>query len=176
MKILKFRIVNVFFMCLSLFSYSQNKNIPKSAIKGDFNGDNIIEYAWIDSIYANPEGDNNFCYVKFSNPKIKSLKINASIGANITNEGDLNDDGNDEIGILPMWWTGTWRTYHVYTYKNNSWQELINFEVWLGNEDKNIDYISKDKSRPGFVKIHYYKWTEDMSTIVDTIESVPIKK
>ena len=51
--------------------------------------------------------------------------------AHLMNEGDLNDDGRDEIG-----WVGHWvdysnvNTYHITSWNGNEWIELASFSMW----------------------------------------------
>lgn len=47
------------------------------------------------------------------------------------NEGDLNDDGADEISYVVN--NADWSnlsTYHITSYKNGKWRELYSFAIW----------------------------------------------
>ena len=76
----------------------------RDTIQGDFNGDGKIEYAYSESnpseYYCLDEVDdgkpNN---ITFSNPTIPAIETEFQI-ERLTNEGDLNGDGTDEIGFM----------------------------------------------------------------------------
>ncbi|MBL0202185.1 MAG: hypothetical protein IPP81_19115 [Chitinophagaceae bacterium] len=98
--------------------------IPKDAVKGDYNGDGVLDYAWLvppNKSECEECGGNCTSYIKFSDNSIPSIKVEMCIGGTPTNLGDLNKNGSDEIGMLPGWCTSCWRDYIVYTYKNDKW-------------------------------------------------------
>jgi hypothetical protein len=86
---------------------SVKTNIPNDAIKGDFNGDGILDYMWL--VKPKMDDDGNSCigdcisYIKFSDQNIPSIKVEDCIHGTPSNEGDLNKNGGDEIGLLPGW-------------------------------------------------------------------------
>jgi len=51
--------------------------------------------------------------------------------AYLKNEGDLNGDGGDEIGLVTHWadWSNL-NTYHIYTYRKGKWDALYSFDIW----------------------------------------------
>jgi len=144
-------------------------------IVGDFNGDGRKEKAWFkyrkgekhynidrekltqkelakipDSLIV--ELDDN--ELLFSDKSIKPLKIKSiKYDWVLKNEGDLNDDGKDEIGILPGWGTSACRNYKVYTYKKNKWKMICDIGSTLNMRAKGLVAIEKDKSRKGYVII-----------------------
>ncbi len=140
-------------------------SIPKNAVKGDFNGDGISEYVWLvkpkflkkHSEESIGECDGNCeCYLKFSDNNIPSIKIENCIGGFPVNEGDLNDDGADEIGILPDWWTSCWRDYEVFTFRNGNWKYLVEpFPTHCNQWDNGTKAIVKDLNKSGYVIIKY---------------------
>lgn len=102
------------------------------------------------------------CYIQFSDPAIPAIKLENCIGGTPVNEGDLNNDGFDEIGILPSWWTSCWHEYKVYTYKNGQWQYLVDpITTHCDQWEEGVDAISKDKSKPGYVTIRYSEFTDE---------------
>lgn len=48
----------------------------------------------------------------------------------LKNEGDLNNDGKDEIGLVIDWmdWSAV-NTYRIYTYRNHKWRLIYSFEI-----------------------------------------------
>ena len=76
----------------------------RDTIQGDFNGDGKIEYAYSESnpaeYYSLDEvDDGKLNNITFSNPTIPAIETEFQI-ERLTNEGDLNGDGTDEIGFI----------------------------------------------------------------------------
>ncbi len=94
--------------------------------------------------------------MEFSNPRLPPIIVESCISGYPVNEGDLDDDGADEIGLLPGWWTSCWRGYVVYTFKNGNWRLLLDpISTHCNQWDQGVDVIAKDPSRPGYVTTHY---------------------
>jgi len=68
--------------------------------------------------------------------------------AYLKNEGDLNGDGNDEVGLIVDWadWSDV-NYYQVYSYKFNEWKVLLSFEI----RDYDVVEIKKNKESKGFL-------------------------
>ena len=66
----------------------------------------------------------------------------------LKNEGDIDNNGTDEIGLVVDWadWSDV-NSYKIYTYKNNSWTELLNFEI----RENDIDELNKNKDSQGLL-------------------------
>ena len=98
-------------------------------VTGDFNGDGQSEYA---ALYcfdgcADDNSENGmqiYCCIRFGNSDIPAL-YPAWVTSSLTNEGDLNGDGADEIGFLVLEGPSYWGEYRVYTYDTGSWRELV---------------------------------------------------
>lgn len=101
----------------------------EGGIVGDFDGDGEKEELWIvkPKIIADEMDCDGTCesILKCSNPKLNNYVLDNSIGGDLTNFGDLDEDGKDEIGILPHWFTSCWKSYFVLTYQNDNWANLI---------------------------------------------------
>jgi hypothetical protein len=98
---------------------------PEDAIAGDYNGDGKKEMMWLKAAQADEEnmeciGPCN-CYIHFSDPKIPPIKIENCIAGHPVNQGDLNQNGSDEIGLLPGWFSSCWRAYFVWTLVDGKW-------------------------------------------------------
>ena len=150
--------------------------------KGDFNGDGVYEYVHMENpefpIVVGPieEGDDVqdcvgkcVCYLKFSNNNIPSIIIENCIGGKPVSLGDLNNDGTDEIGILPQWWSSCWMSYKVYTFKNGNWKYLVEpIKTHCNSWTENFKIIEKDPKIDGNVIIRYTEMSEDMDFITKT--------
>lgn len=145
--------------------------LPKEAIAGDFNADGAPEFMWLKAPdFPKDKSEDNFgecigectCYIEFSDKSIPSIKLESCIGGSPVNEGDLNDDGTDEIGILPNWWTSCWSAYYVFTLKNGKWENLVKpISTHCDQWDKDIEVISKTSQKPGYVTINYSELSDD---------------
>jgi hypothetical protein len=156
---------------------SKEVKIPKDAIKGDFDGDGVLDYAWL---VPPKSSECEFCmgncssYIRFSNTAIPAIKIEDCIGGTPTNLGDLNKNGSDEIGILPMWCTSCWRSYKVYTIKNNSWIFAVEpFSTHCNQWEEGIKPIEVDFNKEGYVLVRYSEFKGE--GILTKTKSVPIK-
>ena len=152
--------------------------IPEDAVKGDFNGDGILDYAWLVAPKIDNDGmdcvGNCISYIKFSDPTIPMIKVNDCIGGIPDNLGDLNKDGTDEIGLLPWWFTSCWGSYYVWTLKNNKWRYAVEpFSTHCNQWDEGVTPIEIDLSKNGFVLIRYSELTDE--DIVTKTKSVPLK-
>lgn len=151
--------------------------VPKDAVKGDFNGDGVPDYAWLvpptESACADCSGTCT-SYIKFSDTAIPSIKIKMCIGGDPTNLGDLNKNGADEIGLLPDWCTSCWRAYNVYTLKNGKWIFAVEpFSTHCNQWENGIKPIEIDPDKDGNVLIRYSELTKE--DIVTKTKSVPVK-
>ena len=106
------------------------------SIVGDFNGDGKKETAELYYKFTGEGGvddDPTYTWVNddydvyFSDDAIKTL--DSSIiqwgAANMTNEGDLNGDGADEIGLWIHGGYSMCGTYVVFTYSLEGWKKLV---------------------------------------------------
>ena len=148
-------------------------DIPADAISGDFNGDGKLDYMWLQKpeILPNEEDCVSGCvsYIRFSDPSIPTIEVPNSIGGSPSNQGDLNGNGTDEIGLLPDWFSSCWREYFVWTLTNQSWRYLVEpFSTHCNQWDEGIRPIEIDPSRSGNVIIRYSEFNEDFEIVTQS--------
>lgn len=157
--------------------------MPLDAVKGDYNGDGEEEYMWLEKpkfpeateiegeYFGECLGECE-CYIRFSNKNIASIRINTCIGGEPVNEGDLDDNGTDEIGLLPYWWTSCWRSYLIYSLNNDKWKDFVEpISTHCVQWEKEIDAIEKSKKHNGYVIVR----STEMGTFEIKEELVKVK-
>jgi hypothetical protein len=135
------------------------RQVPEDAVQGDFDGDGRAEYGWV----VRPEvTDEMECqggctsYLRFSKAQFPAIAKADCIGGTLTNLGDLNEDGGDEIGLLPESFMGCWMSCFVYTYRAGQWQPLVApFATHCNQWEAEVKPIERDPDRNGFVVIRY---------------------
>ncbi|MFZ4402137.1 MAG: hypothetical protein ACOYO1_19055 [Bacteroidales bacterium] len=126
------------------------------SITGDFNGDGKKEYAVTKWDWKINYSDNEIkCDIMFSDKKIPKLHLDQLTGLFLVNEGDLNEDGKDEIGFLPGWGNSGCRNYYVVSLINNKWKYIFDIPNTIGMRRAGIKLIEKDSTKKGYVYIRY---------------------
>ena len=136
------------------------KGFPmEDTIIGDFNGDGKLEKAWFIgrgcNTFKNCEENagKESCkgIIQFSEKSIRKLVIDYCPMGIFKNEGDINCDGKDEIGVLPGWFTSACRGYSLFTYKKNKWIESCPpVSSSMNMREAGILPIEKDTARKGY--------------------------
>jgi hypothetical protein len=135
---------------------SSGAQIPGNATEGDFNGDGITDYMWLETVDKTEE-----CKIRFSGA-IPPIIVPTCLGGSPVNEGDINDDGADDVGLLPVWESSCWKGYFVYTFKENQWVEALEpISTHCIQWEKNILPVIKDSTRKGYVFVNYSELTDD---------------
>ncbi|MEI7897942.1 MAG: hypothetical protein WCJ26_12965 [bacterium] len=130
-------------------------------IKGDFDGDKTAEFAWLEKDYdkyqrCQDKAKEKDCkgVILFSNAKIKPLFVDYCPMGFLKNEGDINCDGRDEIGLLPGWFTSDCRIYEVYAFRKNHWQQVCEpISNTYNMRESGIVMIEIDKAKQGYAII-----------------------
>ena len=142
----------------------KSSNIPDGAIKGDYDGDGTYEYMWVESPKLNQ--DDNDCigectsYIRFNDKLISTISVESSIDLTLINHGDLNEDGADEIGVLPTWFSSNWKSFKVYSKKTGNWNEVIQFVTFIPNWFE-PGYTPLRKHPRNSKKVYIYPANED---------------
>ena len=134
--------------------------MPADSIAGDYNGDGKTEYMWLET----PQVDENemdcvgdcTSFIRFSDPKIPSIEVKNCISGDLKNEGDLNYNRTDEVGLLPGLFTSCWNDYHVWTLIKGEWIVAIKpFPTHCNQWENGIKAVEIDPKQKGFVIIKY---------------------
>lgn len=153
----------------------KDENVKKytkieNKIYGDFNGDGITEYVYFElekKGFGNPveDGEPDIYKVKFSNNEITPIKREFN-ELMIINEGDLDNDGADEITIRenPMNGCIGWAT--TYSIKNNKPYILIDsFSFYSGACDNDISINPDDLVEKNSNSVFYYEYDAETSFV-----------
>ena len=123
------------------------------AIKGDFNGDGKQESAVVGVV---SKGETSQCSITFDNDSIEPIgsSIIEHTAIYLTNEGDLNGDGADDIGFFLHSGQSYWGTYAVCSYVGGEWKLLLSYDHNPGWNDTPIqDLVRKHPTKANCVII-----------------------
>ena len=141
----------------------------RDTIQGDFNGDGKIEYAYSESnpaeYYSLDEvNDGKLNNIIFSNPTIPAIETEFQI-ERLTNEGDLNGDGTDEIGFNQRA-VSRICGYMVYSLsRTNQWKELLRIDYDALNPPSDVCRPAPNKR--GYVIVQTVEWNDGESTLIE---------
>jgi len=145
---------------------TQVKNKVGDKIYGDFNGDGKFEYAYrklVKKGYGNPveNGIPAEYELHFSDEKIKPIKDNLYYFI-LINEGDLNNDGSDEISVRQDPMNGCTGLVKVFTIKDGESSYLFKpFWFYRGVCDNDISIDPEDLVENDNGTIYYYEYNVD---------------
>jgi len=100
-----------------------------TSVQGDFDGDGKKEYAFsvlLKEAVGNPMEDGTAAEyaVNFSTEKISTIEAGCCY-ITLVNEGDLNNDGLDELSLFQAPVNGNTSTMVTYSFKNGKWIEIV---------------------------------------------------
>lgn len=132
-------------------------------VQGDFNGDKQPEFATAVRFaeeHGNPaEGGTAAEYhLQFTNANLPSVAVSFN-SFRIINEGDLDNDGGDELSLFQEPVNGCVYSMTTYSLKNNQWQQIVKpFLIMTGCE-----YISNEELQKRIFteNNHIYFWDVD---------------
>lgn len=94
-------------------------------------------------------------YVYSSNPNIRKLQIYYNISPKLVNEGDLDGNGTDEIGILSTWHSSSCRSYEIFTLHKNRWFLITDPIQTAQNLRASGFELAKNGDNKGEIRIKY---------------------
>lgn len=119
-------------------------------IEGDFNGDHIVDLAYA-VLYR---GDRYI--VRFSSDSLRALPPSEG-RIRLVNEGDLNNDGKDELSVFQESLNGCFYYVNTWTYMKGRWKHLT--KSWI--LPYFCDYISDEELQDRIVQedgvVYYYE-------------------
>lgn len=154
-------------MTIGIFNFGQTSTDKKigEKIEGNFlgNGKKIIAIAVkTKEAKANPieDGTPAEYEIRFSDKNLKPIKAGCC-EIILINEGDLNNDGTDEISIYQAPMNGCTYSLTTYSFINTKWKKIVdtfmiptgcegiskdNLQKMIFRESNNIYYLEKDMS------------------------------
>lgn len=123
----------------------------KEYVIGDFNGNGQKEYV---AIYYRVDGKSYHDYILVGDATMDSINLEW-YASNLVNEGDLNGDGADEIGMFKRGEHSSWGEYTVYTYTADGWRELVSIshsETWNSAPYQDLVRIDPNNTNSLIVK------------------------
>jgi hypothetical protein len=147
-------------------------------ITGDFDGNGEREQMWLSAPRLKQDEPDCFgpcvCFIHFSDTSIPSIEVESCIGGVPINQGDLNKNGTEEIGLLPDWFSSCWRGYYVWTLLNGKWERAVpTISTHCYQWEKGVVPIESDTAKDEYVITRHTELTEEDFIIVE--ESIPIK-
>jgi hypothetical protein len=145
----------------------------RDTISGDFNGNGIIDYAYL-TIYQ--YGENEFdwhvnSHIIFSDSTIAPIETECFIEM-LANLGDLNGDGADEIGFAERA-ESRLQTYSVYSFNKNQWHKLLSVDYHDSFDA--TDLIRKHPTKQGYVLAKTIEWDEETEWFKQVEKEIKIK-
>lgn len=130
-------------------------------IQGDFNGDGQTDFATATKVkerQGNPiEGGTPAEYeIRFSDDNLKSIKAGCC-DIRLINEGDLNNDGADDISVFQAPMNGCTYTMTSYSFTNRSWKPIVQpFLIPTGCDNLSDDDVQKRIFKEKNAIYYYY--------------------
>ncbi len=145
-------------------------NDATDTLYGDFDGDGKREYVWVQNPVVvmdsfDCEGGCN-CLLRSSDSTMKPISTPDCIGGHLINYGDLNGDGGDEVGMIPVWFTSCWGRHFLFTLRDHKWINAIPGSTLRCESYDDTAIVRLDPRHPGYVILKYY----DMDSGFDVLE------
>lgn len=121
----------------------------KKVVLGDMNKDTIVDTAYVrlpKYIDESSWGDckNGGCEVEisFSFTPTK-IQLSNAVDAGIEAIGDVNQDGIQEVVVVPGWIIGCWGQYRFYSLQHELWSEFGRANRYICDEEPYVNCIVK---------------------------------
>lgn len=90
------------------------------------------------------ESDSSVVKIYVKNSKLDTIFYPNSINLTVYKEGDLDGDGLEEIGLMPVYKNGSCRMYYIYGIENKKWKEKYKVLTHLPDRASGTDYFKFD--------------------------------
>ena len=126
-------------------------------LRGDFDGDGRQGIAMLFRHNLGFDDDRGHpaceCRLEFEDEHLPSILVPDCCLNHLVNEGDLNQDGADELGLLILK-PGDMKIYLLYSYCDGAWKKAldpikISFKVW----NLETDFVVPIPGKPGYVEV-----------------------
>jgi hypothetical protein len=152
----------------------ETRKVPDAS--GDYDGDGRTETVRVtrpkdfgDSSGDLFDEDKMVVTIAFPGSELPKISIKQSVTVYLVNEGDLDGDGADELGVVPGRGYGIWSFYYLYTFKKGQWDQLIYpFRVHFDDVNDDFDFVKKHPELPGSLIITYTAQDENANTSLAT--------
>ena len=109
-------------------SFSEGEEMNDSIPVGDVNGDGKKDLAVLLNHFPKNEADSQ--YVTFTFPgSAPSFEHGDAFHGILTDAGDLDGNGTDELLYVPDWYQSNWAALFVYGLRNGRWQRLAQADI-----------------------------------------------
>ncbi len=144
-------------LCFILIA-CENKNAPREntadpgpaipadglSVTGDFNADGRMDTLYEDFEVVEDSTGVGRCALASIHEELPALKPADGRCTGLQylhNEGDLNEDGADELSLVRNWHTSFTRSVEIYSVQNGRWQELDHFTILVtALEEEPVQY------------------------------------
>lgn len=152
----------------------ETRMVPEAS--GDYDGDGRTETVRVTSPSDFMDSNGNefeesklVVTIAFPSSELPKISIKESITVYLVNEGDLDGDGADELGVVPGRGYGIWSWYHLYTFKKGQWDQLIYpFRVHFDDLRDDFDFVKKHPKIAGSLIITHTVQDENANTSLET--------
>lgn len=153
--------------------------------------DDSVQYTNVDTVYGHFRGkgvdtllvecvDSASWRLYSPSGKLAALDIKYARGLYIVDEGDLDGNGTDEIGIRREQEMGNWQDYNVFTYHNGKWCYLMpSTTLYHSHFYEDLNYgqdAVKSTKKKGYVQVYYSLFDDDiiLSDTIIKINPIPV--
>lgn len=141
-------------------------------IAGNFSGmgKDILFAVPLDSLH---DGYHYDWQIVSRNSNIKPLNVDITINPIMTNVGDLDGNGTDELGVFTDWHSSNWCGFYVYTFTDGEWKQLITTidihrDHYKDSLNNGVNVVERSEHK-GYLKVHFSDIRNEQICLIDTL-------